>query len=74
MVRWTGDAPRSMRSWINTGFRKDRDETPSTTAGSRRKSRRNMYVKGGHDFGMRKQNLPTDQWIERFGEWLAVRV
>ncbi|MDB5146388.1 MAG: axeA1 3 [Mucilaginibacter sp.] len=31
-----------------------------------------MYTKGGHGFGMRKQNIPTDQWIERFGEWLAL--
>ena len=29
-----------------------------------------MYVKGGHGFGMRKQNIPTDTWIERFGDWL----
>lgn len=29
-----------------------------------------MYEKGGHGFGMRKQNLPTDTWIDRFGEWL----
>src|SRR5215831_11346976 len=25
-----------------------------------------MYTKGGHGFGMRKQNLPTDHWIDRF--------
>ncbi|SFQ45124.1 GDSL-type esterase/lipase family protein [Parafilimonas terrae] len=31
-----------------------------------------MYVKGGHGFGMRKQNIPTDNWIERFGDWLSV--
>lgn len=31
-----------------------------------------MYTKGGHGFGMRKQNIPTDKWIERFGEWLAL--
>jgi acetyl esterase/lipase len=30
-----------------------------------------MYTKGGHGFGMRKQNLPVDSWIERFGDWLA---
>ncbi len=30
-----------------------------------------MYAKGGHGFGMRKQDLPSDQWIERFGEWLG---
>ncbi|MEA1787424.1 alpha/beta hydrolase [Arenibacter sp. GZD96] len=28
-----------------------------------------MYAKGGHGFGMRKQNLPSDKWIERFYEW-----
>ncbi len=32
-----------------------------------------IYSKGGHGFGMRKQNLPSDQWIERFGEWLSVQ-
>jgi acetyl esterase/lipase len=31
-----------------------------------------IYSKGGHGFGMRKQNLPSDQWIDRFGEWLQV--
>jgi acetyl esterase/lipase len=31
-----------------------------------------MYAKGGHGFGMRKQGLPTDEWIDRFGEWLAL--
>lgn len=32
-----------------------------------------MYSKGGHGFGMRKQNLPSDQWIDRFGDWLALQ-
>ena len=31
-----------------------------------------MYAKGGHGFGMRKQDLPTDNWIERVGEWMKV--
>ena len=31
-----------------------------------------MYLKGGHGFGMRKQNLPTDTWIDRFGDWLKL--
>ena len=30
-----------------------------------------MYARGGHGFGMRKQNLPSDTWIERFGDWLG---
>jgi acetyl esterase/lipase len=29
-----------------------------------------MYAKGGHGFGMRRQNLPSDTWIDRFGDWL----
>jgi acetyl esterase/lipase len=32
-----------------------------------------MYAKGGHGFGMRKQNLPTDHWIERFTDWLQLQ-
>ena len=29
-----------------------------------------VFSKGGHGFGMRKQNLPSDRWIERFADWL----
>ncbi len=29
-----------------------------------------MYEKGGHGFGMGKQNLPVDSWISRFEDWL----
>jgi acetyl esterase/lipase len=32
-----------------------------------------LYARGGHGFGMKKQDLPTDQWIERFSEWLAAQ-
>ncbi len=32
-----------------------------------------VYQKGGHGFGMRRQNLPTDTWYERFGEWLHLQ-
>ena len=31
-----------------------------------------MFEKGKHGFGMRKQNLPVDGWIERFGDWLQM--
>lgn len=31
-----------------------------------------MFSKGGHGFGMRKQSLPVDDWIERFGDWLKL--
>ncbi|MEO6820466.1 MAG: alpha/beta hydrolase [Ginsengibacter sp.] len=29
-----------------------------------------LYAEGGHGFGMRKQGLPSDTWIDRFSEWL----
>ena len=29
-----------------------------------------LYAKGGHGFGMKKQNIPADGWIDRFGDWL----
>jgi acetyl esterase/lipase/lysophospholipase L1-like esterase len=29
-----------------------------------------IYAKGGHGFGMHRQNIPTDTWIDRFGDWL----
>jgi acetyl esterase/lipase len=32
-----------------------------------------MYAKGGHGFGVRKNNLPTDHWIDRFAEWLDLQ-
>jgi acetyl esterase/lipase len=32
-----------------------------------------MYAKGGHGFGMHKQNLPTDHWIDRFSDWLELQ-
>jgi dienelactone hydrolase len=30
-----------------------------------------IYAKGGHGFGMRRQNLPVDDWIGTFNEWLV---
>jgi hypothetical protein len=31
-----------------------------------------LYAKGGHGFGMRAHNLPTDHWIDRFADWLEL--
>jgi acetyl esterase/lipase len=31
-----------------------------------------LYSKGGHGFGMKVQHLPSDSWIERFGDWLTL--
>jgi acetyl esterase/lipase len=30
-----------------------------------------MYAKGGHGYGMKKQELPSDKWIEQFYEWMV---
>lgn len=32
-----------------------------------------VYARGGHGFGMRKQGLPVDSWIDRFGDWLEMQ-
>ena len=32
-----------------------------------------MYATGGHGFGMKTQNLPSDQWIELFWDWLQLQ-
>jgi len=32
-----------------------------------------LYAQGGHGFGMKKQGLPSDHWIERFGDWLQAQ-
>ncbi|HET9744154.1 MAG TPA: dienelactone hydrolase family protein [Chitinophagaceae bacterium] len=40
---------------------------------AKRDAELHMYARGNHGFGMRKQNLPTDKWIERFYEWLDVQ-
>lgn len=30
-----------------------------------------LYANGGHGFGLRTQHLPSDSWIDRFGDWLT---
>jgi len=42
-----------------------------STAG--RSAELHIYSKGGHGFGMRKQGLPADHWIDHFGDWLQVQ-
>ena len=29
-----------------------------------------IYKKGGHGFGMRKQNLSSDAWVDRLSDWM----
>ncbi len=30
-----------------------------------------VYARGGHGFGMKKQGLPVDHWIDAYARWLA---
>ncbi len=30
-----------------------------------------IFARGGHGFGMVRQGLPADRWVELFGDWLA---
>lgn len=32
-----------------------------------------VYEKGGHGFGLKKQNLPVDTWVDRFEDWLRMQ-
>jgi len=32
-----------------------------------------IYSKGGHGFGMNRQDQPSDTWIDRFGDWLQIQ-
>ena len=41
-----------------------------TWAAAGTSSELHLYAKGGHGFGMRKQNLPSDRWLERFADWM----
>ncbi|MDB5139691.1 MAG: carboxylesterase family protein [Mucilaginibacter sp.] len=37
---------------------------------AKRSAEIHIYAKGGHGFGLTKQNIPTDTWIDRFGDWM----
>jgi len=41
--------------------------------GAHKSAELHIYAKGGHGFGMRQQNLPTDHWIDRFADWLELQ-
>ncbi len=32
-----------------------------------------MFERGGHGFGMGRQDLPSDRWIAAFGDWLVTQ-
>lgn len=40
---------------------------------ARKSAELHLYANGGHGFGMRTQSLPSDTWIDRFGDWLEIQ-
>lgn len=54
----------------NFGFQTHCTALYEKWVGAKKSAELHIYKKGGHGFGMNKQNLPTDQWIDRFYEWL----
>lgn len=38
--------------------------------GSGHSAELHVFAKGGHGFGMTKQGLPVDHWVDLFGDWL----
>ena len=40
---------------------------------AKRPAELHLYAKGGHGFGMIKQNLPCDTWSDRFADWLQMQ-
>ncbi|HVK58845.1 MAG TPA: alpha/beta hydrolase [Candidatus Kapabacteria bacterium] len=41
--------------------------------GAQKPAELHLYAKGGHGFGMNKQNLPSDRWIQLFTDWLEMQ-
>lgn len=52
------------------GFQTHSTELYTKWNSAKKPAELHIYAKGNHGFGMRKQNLPADQWIDRFYEWL----
>jgi len=81
-VAWLGDAPLRKdappafivaASDDQLGLAKDSIALYGKWLQAGQSAELHMYARGGHGFGMRKQGLPADTWIERFGEWLGQR-
>jgi acetyl esterase/lipase len=57
----------------NLGLAPDSVALYETWASAHKSVELHMYAKGGHGFGMHKNNIPTDHWIDRFADWLGLQ-
>ncbi len=55
------------------GFNIDCVDLYKAWVASKHSAELHIYSKGGHGFGMAKQGLPVDTWIDRFYDWLNVQ-
>lgn len=53
------------------GFAPDCSNLYNTWIKAKKSAELHIYSKGGHGFGMSKQNLPSDNWINVFADWLV---
>jgi len=71
-----GDAPPMFIAAAtddNLGLAPDSVALYEKWTGAHKSAELHMYAKGGHGFGMRKHDLPTDHWIDRFADWLELQ-
>jgi hypothetical protein len=69
---WTHDALQTISPFGIERFEADKVRSKS----DRRKDSGTKFIstpKAVMGFGVRKQGLQTDQWIERFGDWLQLQ-
>ena len=52
------------------GFAPDFANVYSAWIKAKKSAELHIYSRGGHGFGMKKQKLPSDQWIDRLAAWL----
>ena len=57
----------------NLGLAPDSVDLYSRWLAAHKSAELHMYAKGGHGFGMHKQGLPSDHWIDRFTDWLEMQ-
>jgi acetyl esterase/lipase len=55
------------------GFNIDCIELYKEWVVSKHSAELHIYSKGGHGFGMNKQGLPSDTWVDRLADWLDVQ-
>jgi acetyl esterase/lipase len=57
----------------NFGFQQQSIDLYQHWLAAKKTTELHLYHKGGHGFGMRRQNLPSDGWISRFTDWLSTQ-